>query len=388
MRADGFVSRLIRSLARQTPAFRVNRHRAGNFRRDFITALGRTGPAFQATPTTLAGALPRFMRTVLAILTVAGLGVVGSTIVYAASETPVGVPTLPTSVAPISVQGDPRAADPCALLDNTWLRQFGRTEIGFGSFPDSCRAQMVTLVGEDPRLYVYFNGSTDPSSLASLTNFAGEPQQLGGVTILRRTAMRNELGTDLCRNIVVLADRTRVYLDAYGPAGFDRCLLAEVGTVTAVNSLARNGITYRPERTSQFLITQSNACDVLSAAELRGVGVDPTIRYPGFGKWSCAWGTSDNGNAKASIYYRLEDVRVGDYGDDIPLDSHRAWLRRGDGRGSIRYCEATVVYRPTSSQRRVTEMLGVRVEGSQPDFAMCDQAAQLARAALKALPAT
>jgi hypothetical protein len=71
----------------------------------------------------------------------------------------------------------------------------------------------------------------------------------------------------------------------------DRCAVIEVGTATAVNTLARDGISDWPDRISESLVVGIDACAALGSAALsRVAGLDSNIRFPGFADWSCAWG--------------------------------------------------------------------------------------------------
>ncbi|MBO0876212.1 MAG: hypothetical protein J2P19_22770 [Pseudonocardia sp.] len=93
------------------------------------------------------------------------------------------------------------------------------------------------------------------------------------------------------QNMLILTDGTRIAITATGSPGFDQCRLAEVGTATAVNALARQGISYRPARTAGWTFANTDACTLLTDAEIRAAGADPNTRTPGFANWSCAWGT-------------------------------------------------------------------------------------------------
>ena len=76
-------------------------------------------------------------------------------------------------------------------------------------------------------------------------------------------------------------DNTLVKIDASGGKGFNECKLAEVGTATAVNSLASHGIVYSPGRTDARPITRSDACTLLTDTELSSIGgVDPPSAVP------------------------------------------------------------------------------------------------------------
>lgn len=289
------------------------------------------------------------------------------------------MPALPSTVGPIALTGDPKAADPCALIDLAPLRQFGQPFITIGYALQACRARIATPSG-DVHLNVLF--STPAVSVAGL---GGTPQQLGDLTIVRKGVVRGEFVTS-CQNVLVLADRTRIYIDASGPAP-DLCAVTEVGTATAVNALARDGISYRPDRTSGWLIAGSDACAVLDRAALsRVAGLDSNIRFPGFANWSCIWGAASKGSPRVELWFRLDGASVGDYGDPTTIAGRRAWLHARAGVNNPERCTAYVVHRPAPSATVATEMFEISVDapGSRAD--VCARATELAAAIDAKLP--
>ena len=187
----------------------------------------------------------------LIILTGIGLGTWFGVhaLTSAGQAIPVGVPPLPATVGPIALTGDPKAADPCPLINPTWLYQFGTVRIATPAIPNECRVRITSPDGADARLRVDF--TTPASPIDSVGN---ERQQLGQLTIARAHG-RQWTRVGWCKNVIVLADRTLVTITANDYVGekrkkrLDLCALTEVGTATAVNALADHGITYRPGRT-------------------------------------------------------------------------------------------------------------------------------------------
>jgi hypothetical protein len=220
----------------------------------------------------------------LALIMVAVL--VGGTMLVLARRgdnvTATGVPALPPTVGPITLTGDPKAADPCALVNSGSLRQFGHPVLDIGGGLEGCRA-LITAPGGDVYLTVAFDVAkpgwdVDPD---------GPVQRLGGLSIVREGVIPKD--QKICRNALVLADLTQINIQSNGDAN-NSCAVTGVATAVAVNELARGGIRYRPGRTAGLLIAASDACKVLDDATLNKLGVDADLRDPGFANWSCAWG--------------------------------------------------------------------------------------------------
>jgi eukaryotic-like serine/threonine-protein kinase len=93
----------------------------------------------------------RVLAAALALITVAVLGagtVAGIHSFSGAGQGPLaGAPPLPTTVGPIALTGDAKAADPCPLTDLAWLRQFGTPQIITPEFLNSCRTQITAPDG-------------------------------------------------------------------------------------------------------------------------------------------------------------------------------------------------------------------------------------------------
>lgn len=295
-------------------------------------------------------------------------------------DTPlVGAPAMPATVGPISLTGDPKAADPCALIDLAWLHQFGLPRITTPYNPNGCRAQITTANSGDVNLYIDFN-----TPAFSVESVGGQRQQLGALTISRKGIVPGTYEPS-CQNVLLLADRTTVWINVYGGKDVDQCAVAEVGTATAVTALDRDGITYRPGRTSGWQVTNSDACTLLTNIELVSVsGLNPTIRSPGFANWWCSWGTT---SATVELYFRLDDAILDNHGDPTVIAGRRAWLRIV-AQGNPHLCEAIVVSRPAASPTSATEIVKVQVRGPQKDQELCARASDLAAAAVARLPGT
>ncbi len=340
-------------------------------------------PDRQPAPAPQARPARRFRRrhvliAVAALLTIAALGVAIPRLIAGDDKPPVGAPALPSTVGPITLTGDPRAADPCALIDTAWLRQFGEPVITRSYRLQGCRARIATPTG-NVLLDVRFAGPLRPG-----VNLGGLAQRLGDLTVWRRSQAAGDFLND-CVRYLVLADHTRIHVEATG-ANVDLCALAEVGAASAVNALTRDGITYRPDRNAGLQLAEQDACALLDRATLATVpSLDPSSGSPGFASWNCAWGSSATG-AKVALIFRLGDASVPDLGDPTTIAGRQAWCRLTSGDDHPKECLAYVVYRSAPPPTGAIEILEVEVEGPHPPNELCDRATQLAAAALSKLP--
>ncbi len=321
------------------------------------------------------------LTAVLAVITLVVL--VGTTLVLVSGGEGgpvVGVPGLPSTVGPIALTGDPRTADPCALIDPIPLRQFGRPFITISYRLEGCAARIDTPTG-DVHLDVLFGIPVE-----SMADLGGTPQQLGDLTIVRQGTASGDFLTS-CRNILVLADRTQIYIDASGPAP-DLCAVVEVGTVAAVNALTRDGISYQPDRISRMLIAGSDACAMLDATALsRVAGLASNILFPGFANWSCEWGAAGEGSPGVYLTFLLDDASVEDYGEPTTIAGKRAWLQTVEGINNPQQCRAYVVHRPAPSATAASEMFKIEVDAPVPPEDLCALATELATTIEAKLPA-
>jgi eukaryotic-like serine/threonine-protein kinase len=288
----------------------------------------------------------------------------------------VGAPPLPDTVGPVALTGDPKAADPCPLIDLNSLRQFGAPWLAGAELPNECAATIHTPNNHTGHLQVYFQS-------ASKSPVAGQAQNLGGLTIVRQNLTRGDW-TPACQNVLILTDSTRIVIAATGSAGFDKCTLAEVGTAEAVNALARNGITYRPTRSAGWKIANANACNMLTDTEISTADADPSLRTPGFANWSCTWG---NSNDHVSLTFRIDAAVLASYGTPSTIAAHRAELHLVTDTAT-HHCDAMIVTRPAATPTDNTEMVLIAVQEQQPDQVLCERASALAAATMSRVPTT
>lgn len=383
--AAGAFTPLLMRLLELDPATRLDAATARDLLDEFATQVCTPARYSQTTPKPPRRWLPRHPVT-MALAGIAFTALTAGTAVMLGSDSDNAlgprVPALPSTVGTIALTGDPRAADPCALIDLASLRQFGQPSINVSALLKGCKARIATPNG-DLGLSVFFD-----TPVASVADLGGTPQQLGGLTIVRQGNVPGDFYASACQNVLVLTDRTQIYILASGPTP-DPCAVAEVGTAIAVNALARDGISYRPDRGSLF--AGSDACAVLDGAALsRIAGLDSNIRSPGFANWSCTWGTSSTGSPRVFLLLQLSVAEPGSK-DEPPakiIADRRVWLDTASGNNNPEKCAAFVEYRPARSATAVTEMVRIDVDAPVPADDLCAHVTELVKAAVAKLPAS
>lgn len=323
---------------------------------------------------------PRRWRRIaggLAGLALIATVIVGAGLMLIRPEQPHGIPPMPTQVGALALTGDPKAAEPCALMDLGWLDQFGYPRLTTPPTPHECRAQITTPVGIQARLDIGYYTPLPPN-----TALGGPVQDLGGLSIVRDHPVK-AAPQPLCENMILLSDRTRILIDALSDRDTDLCQLADVGTASAVNALAEHGITYRPDRTARWPIARADACALLTPADFAATGINPSVRDPGYANWWCHWANDPATSVELTV--RLDQARVADYGRPTTIAGRRGWVRQVELTPPV--CDAVVVSHPATSLDDATELIEVSYQAPGSDQDRCARATQLAAAALVHLPA-
>ncbi|MGW5645622.1 protein kinase domain-containing protein [Saccharopolyspora sp. NPDC003752] len=278
----------------------------------------------------------------------------------------------PTTVSPI---GEPRTADPCALLDPVALARFGETDLNaeYGNFN---RCDVIVDSGD---------GEVDVEVLLSAADGPpeGRIEKIGALDIVREPQESDE-----CARILPMPDqRTRIVItaDQLGEGRSDLCGMAEAAATTAAGVLGRGEVPRRPAPNPASLINV-DACGLLDGDALaRFPGVDAIRPEPGFGGWSCRW-NSTTGPATLRLIFDRHQPPTAEDGRPVRFGGHQAFVEpEGYGEES---CQVGIVHREYRGEDgRLVERLLVVVMGPQPTEELCRLATALAEPAAASLPA-
>ena len=214
-----------------------------------------------------------------------------------ATEAPPLIPVTP--VGALRLDGDPRAANPCALLDPGLFAKDVEPVPVRGDGIGSCRLRGHALDGHQQALDATFD------STAATTYVPVEPPEPAGTATVLRPAPVD----DVCRRVVALADGTLAVFSGRGEAGGSwvaDCDVAEQGAREGLRRLATRGITYAPGWNGSAGLAAVDACAALGdPSALLGL-VDPP-RYPGFAGWRCLVGLPEPGGTAAWIDFVVLD---------------------------------------------------------------------------------
>lgn len=275
---------------------------------------------------------------------------------------------------PVSVVGEPREADPCALTDAPSLTRFGEAERdpAYGGFN---RCDVIVLSGPDSEIDLKVELETP------VPREAPPAETVGAVGIQREPADGGE-----CVRTLTLADGYRVRLTSHqidkGQA--DLCAIADTATDYAVGRLSGGQqIPRRPVPAPSSLI-HSDACALLDTEALaRYPGVDAVHPDTGFARWSCRWHST---TTPGSLLVRFDRNRPlnADAGTPVMVAGRQAFV---DANSDQDTCQVDVVdhqYSDTGSP--IVELLVVAFAAPWRSDQRCDLATRTAEAASAHLP--
>jgi hypothetical protein len=336
-------------------------------------------PSVPPDPAARPGILARHRTAAIAVL-VALVLLVGAGTAFAlltsGGDTKPRAATAPPVPPPIAITGNPKDADPCALIDFAALRQFGTPRRSLQGFAPGCQAAIDTPTHGGITLEVYFSAPAN-------TPPPGERSRIGDLA-LTRASMAQGTFTPYCNRTLTLTDRNHIVIDAVGRTSAPLCEVSEAGLQTVLTRLRDKQITYTPGRTAARSFSNVDACTLLSDDDIRASGVEATIRTPEYGNWGCHWGTTTLG---VKALFRLDDATPGGYGTPTVVGGRRAWFTNSAG-ASTRTCAVYVVSRPAATPQSETEILETTVTNTLPNDDRCKRATDLATKALTHLPMT
>jgi hypothetical protein len=279
----------------------------------------------------------------------------------------------PSSAPAPQTIGDPRTADPCALVDEPALRRHGLTDVApyYGSMT-SCWA----FVAVRPATEVVVSVELMPAEFV--------PERSGGVREERgplRLARYAFDGFDCVRRIH-LPDSNIALVVADTTSGVDSetvCAVADTATDAAVDRLLTAGVTARPTRVDTSVLGRRDACGLLSAGDLQAVaGIEPTpVR--GLAGWSCRWGEWDGPNVTVTFSRRDEEPAKDETVIDIAGRPSTVYRSTTDGGCAVTF--------PQQQFDWYVEAVSVYVYDGRAGADTCAAATAIAGAAVVKLPA-
>ncbi|MFB9907258.1 serine/threonine-protein kinase [Allokutzneria oryzae] len=289
------------------------------------------------------------------------------------------VPTIGGSGPPPVAAGDPRSADPCALMDAGVLKGFGAARLvtDRGVF-SRCDVFVRLPDGIEVDVELEFEDALPPGMSPP-----GQVEQRDRLVIARQPYT----GTR-CEHTLVLADRNRVVIAAKRSkrGSTDLCALAEAATSHAVAVLEQRGGV--PRRTAGFVansLATLPACGLLSAEALNRVpGIDASQPDTAFADWECRWRSTTSASRVAVVFDRHQPLTRAD-GQPVRIGDRDAFFKPEEGEDHDT-CAVRVPHRTYPDSNGRVELLRVLASGEPSMDQLCATAIELARSAVAKLP--
>ncbi|MFJ1747537.1 serine/threonine-protein kinase [Streptomyces sp. NPDC088116] len=270
----------------------------------------------------------------------------------------------------LSVIGDHRAADPCAVAEPSALARFGDAQLdrAYGNF-DRCDVIVDTGTGSPVDVEIHFgNGGRSELSAPRKT--------VGRVSVVDEPAESDACGHTLLSagdddvNITVIAKQNE------GTAPL--CAMADTATDSAVEVLNRGVIDRRSPAPPANSLAHEDACTLLDADALEIVpGIDARRPEVGFGNWDCEWESTTNGLWVGLRFDRGQPPTAAD--GTLTRINGRSAVVRPDAEGE-HTCLVRVVHRSYDDHdgNTTVETLNVTVGGDRSKAQLRRMALELA----------
>ncbi|MFE6775611.1 protein kinase [Streptomyces sp. NPDC057702] len=276
--------------------------------------------------------------------------------------------------------GDPRTANPCALLDARAFPAYEDADIDphQGNFN---RCDVLLLERQDDVVDVRVELDADdlPED--------GERHTTGRVIVVKPPPER-----DRCERALSVtgarASSLRITVAAREPDRVRQrlCETADIATRIAVATLNDGEVPRRAKRLDDASLAHRDACTLLDVTALAKVpGVDAHDPEAGFGDWSCQW-QSTTGDVEVDLQFEQGRIPSGDETERTKVDGRQAVvIPNSAGSGT---CRVEVVHRPYTGldRKQGTERAALVVKGDDArKLRPCVLARDLARSAMESL---
>lgn len=277
------------------------------------------------------------------------------------------------------VLGDPRTADPCALLRPASFGRFGQTELDpdYGNF-DRCDVLIQPRSDSVVDLRVDFNRDPPPEQ-------AKAPRTTGIVTVVEQSHESHEcnrtLALDGVTDTTILVEAKRSE-DGEAPL----CEIADAATADAVRILNQGPIARRDPAFPSGSLAHQDVCTLLDARALELIpGIDAADPDRGFGGWDCEW-ESTTSDLWLDVRFDRGPPPDAQEGTSTRLGGLPAYIRpEGEGEETCLVLIAARTYASVGG-RTNAETVRVLVGGSRPMDRLCRMATGLADSASARLP--
>ncbi|HVV08885.1 serine/threonine-protein kinase [Amycolatopsis sp.] len=281
----------------------------------------------------------------------------------------------PPAPQPVSLIGDARSADPCALTDSAALTKYGdaHRDPDYGNF-DRCDVIVAGADDSEVDVKVQLDRGQAP---------AGPVQTAGRIGVLREAADGDE-----CDRTLILpgTDLVRVSTQQNGDGQADLCAMAETATGSALAVLNRGPVPRRTTPAAATSLIDVDACSLLDANALNAFpGVDALHPEEGFGGWKCRWNSTTSSSTLIVGFDRNRPLNAED-GRPVMIGGHHAFVEPDEY--DVDTCMVEVEHRQFTSVTgsAVVELLQVVITGPQPREQQCDLATSLTAPAVAKLP--
>lgn len=289
-----------------------------------------------------------------------------------------------SATEPAGTLGDPRTADPCALLVPGSLARFGTVSLepNYGNF-NHCDLLVTTADTSGP---------IDVALEFQLPDqYPAQPPKRG-----RLGPTQDDPPTEnRCQRTITLPNLYRVVIFARQVADHPAplCGAADAVALAAYGILAQGPVPHR----SAFPASSTgsiDACSLLSGPDLAGAIGAAATADPDYGRWTCYW---EHGGKQVTITFGREWPLEDDPPDGtrIELDGRTAYVETTSNNGHRDECDVTVVHRrytpatpspkDTPRQREETVVVGLQKEGTDAGPSQCSGAERLARGVIRRL---
>ncbi|MBB5918840.1 serine/threonine-protein kinase [Nocardia transvalensis] len=269
--------------------------------------------------------------------------------------------------------GDPRSADPCALLDPSTLSGFGRidTATDDANF-DTCDLR-VRQWGEDfhPDIgHVRLTLSADAPERSSQIAY----RRTGNVTVAAEPA-----GATRCVRTLIISGSGNIEIigERKTPDGPDPCALADATAAHARDVVWHGPIPRRPAPFPPTSLARHEACGLVDAGALAKVaGIDAVHPAAGFGNWSCRWDSTIDGHV--TVRFDRDPVKTAAAGQPLTLSGFPGFRRSGPK--PVDDCVIQLEYRPFRGPTGGlhAEVVVIRFTSAQPPDQRCATVTDLA----------